>query len=140
MEARKAEMVYFKKMNVYEKVPKSECDKESGKAPRGVRWVDVNKQDEKYPLYRSRLVAKDYNNSKEPDLYTATPRLEFLRLIVSLAASSQDKMWKAVEIYGQRCQPCLILRAKFEAHVCLDLCRRFRAGDEHRCGKLLVSV
>ena len=25
MEARKAEMVYFKKMNVYEKVPKSEC-------------------------------------------------------------------------------------------------------------------
>ena len=49
MEARKAEMVYFKKMNVYEKVPKSECQKETGKAPIGVRWVDVNKQDEKDP-------------------------------------------------------------------------------------------
>ena len=57
-------------MNVYEKVPKSDCYKETGKAPIGVRWVDVNKQDEKDPLYRSRLVAKDYNNSKEPDLYT----------------------------------------------------------------------
>ena len=88
---------YFKKMNVYEKVRKSECYKETGKAPIGVRWADVNKQDQKDPLYRSRSVAKDYNNSKEPDLCTATPPLEFLRLIVSLAASSQDKcerLWK----------------------------------------------
>ena len=42
-EATKAEMDCFKKMNVYEKVPKSECHKETGKALTGVLWVDVNK-------------------------------------------------------------------------------------------------
>ena len=72
-EARKAEMVHVKKMNVYEKVLRSECYKETGKVPIGVRWTDVNKQDEQDPLYRSRLVGKDHNNFKELDSYTATP-------------------------------------------------------------------
>ena len=140
MEARKAEMVFFKKMNVCEKVPKSDCYKETGKAPIGVRWVDVNKQDEKDPLYRSRLVAKDYNNSKEPDLYTATPALEFLRLIVSLAASFQDKCgrpWKIVVndvnrayFYAPSLKPTFV-------QICAE---DFEPGDEHRCGKLLVSM
>ena len=67
-EARKAEMVHVQKMNLYEKVPNSECYTETGKALIGMWLVDVSKQDEKYPLYRSRLVVKDNNNSKEPDL------------------------------------------------------------------------
>jgi len=57
----------------------------------------VNKQDNDNPLYRSRLVAKDFNNFKDPDLYTATPPLELLRLIISLAASNTNKLgnpWK----------------------------------------------
>ena len=57
----------------------------------------MNKQDSDNPLYRSRLVAKDFNNYKDPELYTATPPLEILRLIVSIAASSTSKRgrkWK----------------------------------------------
>ena len=49
-EARNAAMVFFKKMNVYENVTESERYKETGKAPIGVRWIDVNKQDEKDTL------------------------------------------------------------------------------------------
>ena len=78
-------------MKVNEKVQKSECQKANGKAPSGVQWIGLHKQDVQYPLHGVRLFAKDYNHSKEPDLYTATLPLEFLRLIVSLAASSQDK-------------------------------------------------
>ena len=102
-----------------------------GKAPIGVRCVDVNKQDEKDPLYRSRLVAKDYNNSKEPDLYTATPPLGFLRLIVSLAASPQDKCgrpWKIVVndvsrayFYAPSLNPTFV-------QICAE---DFEPGDEH---------
>jgi len=40
----------------------------TGKAPiGGVRWVDVNKGDRKAPLYRSRLVAKEFKRYKDDD-------------------------------------------------------------------------
>jgi hypothetical protein len=56
-EARKEEIIYFKKMGVYEKVDIQESFKATGKAPIAVRWVDVNKGDSRTPNYRSRLVA-----------------------------------------------------------------------------------
>ena len=57
-EARRAEMAYFHRMKVYRKVPLARCFQMTGKKPIGVRWVDINKQDETNPKYRSRLVAK----------------------------------------------------------------------------------
>ena len=30
-----------------------------------VRWIDINKGDSKTPLYRSRLVAKEFNENKD---------------------------------------------------------------------------
>ena len=57
-EARKEEMRYFRDMKVYEKVDIAECWAATGKAPIGVRWVDINKGDVAHPNYRSRLVAK----------------------------------------------------------------------------------
>ena len=77
---------------------KSRCFEQTGKAPIGVRWIDVNKQDEDNPLYRSRLVAKDFNSYKDPDLYTATPPLELLRMIISMAASRKSKNGKPWKI------------------------------------------
>ena len=70
--------------NVYEQVSKSECCKQTGKAPLGVRWIDVNKHDEKYSMCKSSLVAKDYDNSQE-----------FPRRSVSLVTSPKG-------IFGQR--------------------------------------
>ena len=73
-EARKAEMEYFRKMGVYTKVSKKRCYDVTERAPVGVRWVDINKQDDASPLCRSRLVAKDFNKGKDPDLYTQLRR------------------------------------------------------------------
>ena len=49
-EARRAEMCYYSKMGVYRKAPISERFAKTGKAPIGVRWVDVNKGDRKSSL------------------------------------------------------------------------------------------
>lgn len=57
-QAREEQIEYFRKTNVYTKVPISECTQVAGKLPIGVRWVEVNKQDEGNPKYRSRVVAK----------------------------------------------------------------------------------
>eukprot|EP00973_Karenia_brevis_P049190 6823036-Karenia_brevis.AAC.1 len=72
-------MRYFKKMGVYKKVPKSKCHQLTGREPIGVRWVDVNKQDNDNPLYRSRLVAKQFKTGKDPELFAATPHLEAMK-------------------------------------------------------------
>ena len=41
--ARKEELEEFKKHQVYEKVPIKECWDNTGKAPIGTRWIDINK-------------------------------------------------------------------------------------------------
>ena len=78
-QARIDEIKYFKEHNVYTKVPLQECWQAIGKAPIGVRWVDVNKQDDENPKCRSRLVAKEIRKSAMPELYAATPPLEALK-------------------------------------------------------------
>ena len=57
-QARMEEILQFRKHGVYQKVPVRECWERTGKAPIGIKWVDVNKGDEEKPEYRSRLVAK----------------------------------------------------------------------------------
>ena len=64
---RQEEIEYFKAMKVFDKVPISEGIKNTGKQPIGVRWVDVNKQDEDNPKYRSRLVAKEIKRFPVPE-------------------------------------------------------------------------
>jgi hypothetical protein len=139
-QARKSEMEYFERMKVYKKVLKKKCYEMTGKAPIGVRWIDVNKQDDENPLYRSRLVAKDFNNYKDPDLFTATPPLELLRLIVSIAASKRSSSGSSYKIMVND-----VSRAYFYAPsqkpTFVEICDEdFRKGDEEMCGELLVSM
>ena len=77
--ARQDEIAYFKSMKVYEKVPITEAYDKTGKAPIQCRWIDVNKGDNSNPLYRSRLVAKEFKTDVRPDLYAATPPSECLK-------------------------------------------------------------
>ena len=80
--ARAEEMEYIEKTNLYNKVPRSKATK-LGQKVIAVRWIVINKGDADNENYRSRLVAKDFNNSLRPDLSAATPPLEALKLIVS---------------------------------------------------------
>ena len=77
-EARKEELGYFHRYEVYEKVPTRECWERTGKAPIGVRWIDINKGDAENPAYRSRLVATEIKRDQREDLFAATPPLEAL--------------------------------------------------------------
>ena len=79
--------MHFKKEDVYTKVPFQEAYVRTGKAPVGVRWVDVSKGDDADPKWRSRLVAKDTRKKGEETMFGPTPLLESLRVLLSLAAT-----------------------------------------------------
>ena len=134
-EARKEEMRYFRDMKVYEKVDIAECWAATGKAPIGVRWVDINKGDVAQPNYRSRLVAKEFKTEERPEWYAATPPGECLKIILSKMASNR----KLKMLYAD------VSRAYFYAPalrpVYVKLPEEDRGeGDAQKCGKLNVSM
>ena len=72
--ARKDEIDIVESMGVWEKIPRSKVPKETKII--GTRWVDVNKQDETNPLYRSRLVAQEIKRGSGFDeFFAAMPSL-----------------------------------------------------------------
>ena len=86
-QAKVEELHEFKKHNVYGKVPLKECWDNTGKGPIGIRWVLVNKGDEAKPEYRARLAAKELRRGRRDDLFAATPPLEALKILFSLAVT-----------------------------------------------------
>ena len=82
------------------------------------RWIDVNKGDTSNPIYRSRFVAKEFNDGKELGLFAATPPLEALKMLIGEAATIEDEHEKVVMIND-------VSRAFFEAparrEVCIEL-------------------
>ena len=89
--AREEEMQNVKKQAVNEKVPMSQCWKETEKNPIKTVWVDTNKGTSECPNMRSRWVAKEHNTGPRPDLFSATSPLEGVKLVISGAASSNQK-------------------------------------------------
>ena len=85
-EAREMEMDYFKKLGVYERVPRSHPVHTRGKIIK-VRCVDVNKGDALDTNYRLRLVGRKFNVRRDDALYAATPPLETLRVVISHAST-----------------------------------------------------
>ena len=65
-------MEYFKKMGVYEIVPRSQIDVCGGKLI-DTRRIDTNKADELNAEYRSRLVGRESNTGRDDSLYASTP-------------------------------------------------------------------
>ena len=85
--ARMEELTFMKSWQVWDTVPVSLCWKALGKPPLGGKWVDVNKGDSDNPLIRSRYVAKEIAMSKDLEFFAATPPLEALRMLLSMAAT-----------------------------------------------------
>ena len=71
-EARRTEMKYFNDMNVYVKVPREHQVKTGGKIIK-TKWIDINKGDRGKPLYRCRLVGKEFKTFRDDILYYSTP-------------------------------------------------------------------
>ena len=123
-------------MRVYEKVPISEAWSTTGRAPIAVRWIDTNKGDARSPVYRSRLVAKEFKTSSRPDLFAATPPSECLKLLLSKLAG-KGKGYKL--LYAD------VSRAYFYARAIRPVYVRLpeedqEEGDVDRCGRLLMSM
>ena len=134
--ARKEEIAYFQSMKVYEKLPIAEAYEKTGKAPILTRWIDINKGDKKKPLYRSRLVAKEFNTGARPDLFAATPPTECLKLLLH-KLTTRGKEYKL--LYAD------VSRAYFHAKAMRPVYVRipqedFEPGEEGLCGKLLLSM
>ena len=87
--ARRQELKYVKDKNVWRKIPRWQAIQE-GIPIIATRWIDINKGDDVRENYRSRLVAKEFNMSKEMGLFAATPPLEALKYLLSVAATSSD--------------------------------------------------
>ena len=137
--ARAEEICEIHKMGVYEKVTIEECLRETGRMPIGTRWVDTNKGDLNSPKIRSRLVAQEIARHKQPELFAATPPLEYLRFLVSCVASSQ---WSASPTR-------LMVQDVKKAYFYADATRKVyvklpdedkKAGEEHLCGVLRKSL
>ena len=119
--AREEEMRYIKEKKVYDKISREEANKMGAKVIK-VRWIDINKGDEKTPKYRSRLVAKEFrekNQEGDDNLFAGAPPLEALKCLLSEAATvGADGVEKTVLIAD-------VSRAFFEADakrlVCVEL-------------------
>ena len=88
--ARAEELAVVKKMHVWRKVRREECFQATGRPPIKLRWVVINKGDELHPKYRSRIVAKEIKTDNRPELFAATPPLEFIKHLISRCASRQE--------------------------------------------------
>ena len=133
--ARRLEMDFFRRKQVYKKVPRYEAQ---GKVV-STKWIDINKGDAQNPNYRARLVGREIKTDKRLDLFAATPPLESLRMVSSMCASNQ-----------RRSQPYRILsidikRAYFyapaERPVYIEIpVEDYQPGDENLVGKLELSL
>ena len=135
-QAREEEIQYFREMKLYTKVPISQCYKHIKKAPRSVRWIDINKGDRERPNYRSRVVASEIHTHKREDLFAAIPFLESLKAILSMAASSNKGETIMVnDVSGS------FFHAKATRNVYVQLPEEDREeGEEEFCGKFNYSM
>ena len=137
IEARKAEMQFFKKLGVYTKVPR-----EKWMRAISTKWIDQNKGDEKCPNYRARLVGREIKRSQRLDLFAATPPLESLKLIISICASNQfheDPAHRFVVMANDVKRAYFYAPATRPVYITIPD-EDYEEGDEHRVGRLNLSL
>ena len=136
--ARQEEIDEYRMHEVYTKVAISESWKETGKPPVQVRWIDINQGDSEHPDYRSRLVAKEIKTDKRDDLFAATPPLEALKLLISMAMTEGIGYEKGREETGMKLEFIDIRRAFFHAPARRKVFVQLPEEDaeEGMCGRL----
>ena len=140
--ARRDEMDEVRKHRVYVKVPIKQCWDSTGKAPIKTKWIDLNKGDQTNPEYRSRLVAKEIAYHKRDDLFAATPPLEALKIVLSLAVTEGIGFQTGHGKNGMKIDFVDIRRAYFHADARREVYVELPAEDEEEgmCGQLSKSM
>ena len=110
-------MQYVKNKNVWVKIPRTVAHQKGWKIIK-TRWIDINKGDDDNPVYRSRVVGKEFNNEDMDGLFAGTPPLEALRYLIHEAATvdkGEDIDSKVIMIND-------VARAFFEAEATRPIC------------------
>ena len=66
--ARPNEVQYIRDKRVYDKVPRSQAIRNGWKIIQ-TRWIDINKANHENPVYRSRMVGKEFNKEQMDGLF-----------------------------------------------------------------------
>ena len=83
--ARQKEIQYLWDMEVYEYSTEAESRARTGRSPVGLKWIDTNKGSADAPRYRSRLVCTEVRHKGVEPIFSATPPLETLRVLLCVA-------------------------------------------------------
>ena len=83
--AREGEMKSLWDMEVFEYSTEAEARARTGRHPVGLKWNDTNKGSAEVPRYRSRLVCTEVRHKGVEPIFSATPPLETLRILLSVA-------------------------------------------------------
>ena len=102
-----------------------------GRRPFGVRWIDSNKGDDEKPNYRSRLVGREIKKDNRLDLFSATPPLEALKLLLSMCAKKHKARdpWRVAVIDIKRAyfyaptRPSVFIEIPSEDYEAGDECK-----------------
>ena len=140
--ARQEQVNEFRKHNVHLNVPFGECYQVTGKGPLGIRWIHINKGDDEFEEYRSRLVAKEIKHDKREDLFAATPPLEAIKILLSLAVTEGVGYQKDNKSKGMKLAFTDVRRAYFQAKTRLSVYVKLPDEDyqEGLVGKLVKSM
>ena len=68
IEARTKEVTFLSDKRVYDKIPRHQAQRSKWKIIK-TRWIDINKGDDENPVYRSRLVGKEFNDGQMDGLF-----------------------------------------------------------------------
>ena len=104
--------------------------------------MDVNKGDERIPEYRSRLVAKAIQRDNREYLFAATPPLEALKILLSLALTEGIGYTKGSEEEGMNTEFIYITRAYLQADAIMVVCVELHKEDREQgmCANLTKAM
>ena len=142
LKARREELDWIHKAEVYCKVPLEMCHEETGREPISLKWVDRNKGDQIKENFRSRLVVREIKKQHGAlpvhESTSSMPPLEAAKLLCSLAVS------RKVSKRGKPLKLALydISRAHFYGVAKRRIFVTLPPGDEEegKCALLLKSM
>jgi hypothetical protein len=94
-QAKDEELRYFHSKGVWRVVPRAQA---AGRRVVGTRWVSCNKGDAEHPEIRCRLVCQEVKTYQSDEFFAATPPLETLRMVLSMAADDARMQVTLVDI------------------------------------------
>ena len=144
IEARTKEIAYARDKEVWKRVTRQEANRKGWKII-GTRWIDINKGDDERPVYRSRLVGKEYNTGEIDGIFASTPPVEELRYLLHRAATVEKnehgKVMEKVIMVND------VSRAFFEAtatrQICIEIPEEDKTEEDRKkdnVGLLLKSL